>query len=136
MSSFFSRRRQYETLQDIKPLNVEEILGLKPSDVKTTPILNDANFKEHLTGKQQKAFRTFAAYKRTSIPITKTTIRNYIKEDKQVDEIVFDAQIEDLNRKTFERRVLDLTRDSKARGTKKRRKITKNKKGKRTRARY
>jgi hypothetical protein len=130
MSSLFTRR--YQTVQDIKPLSVEEILQLNPKDVKTNPILNDANFKEDLTEKQQKAFRTFAAYKRTSIPITKTTIRNYLKENKEVDNMVFDTQIEHLNDLTFQRRVLDLTR---ARGTKKRRKGTKGKRGKRTRAR-
>ena len=131
MSSLFARR--YQTVQDIKPLSVEDILQLNPKDVKTNPILNDANFKEDLTEKQQKAFRTFAAYKRTSIPITKTTIRNYLKENKEVDKMVFDTQIEHLNDLTFQRRVLDLTR---ARGTKKRRKGTKGKRGKRTRARY
>jgi hypothetical protein len=131
MSSFFARR--YQTVQDIKPLRVEEILQLNPKDVKTNPILNDANFREDLSSKQQKAFRTFAAHKRTKIPITKTTIRNYLKNEKEVDEIVFDAQIEHLNDLTFQRRVLDLTR---ARGTKKRRKGTKGKRGKRTRARY
>ena len=130
MSSLFTRR--YQTVQDIKQLSVEEILQLNPKDVKTNPILNDANFKEDLTEKQQKAFRTFAAYKRTSIPITKTTIRNYLKENKEVDNMVFDTQIEHLNDLTFQRRVLDLTR---ARGTKKRRKGTKGKRGKRTRAR-
>lgn len=130
MSSLFTRR--YQTVQDIKPLSVEDILQLNPKDVKTNPILNDANFKEDLTEKQQKAFRTFAAYKRTSIPITKTTIRNYLKDNKEVDKMVFDTQIEHLNDLTFQRRVLDLTR---ARGTKKRRKGTKDKRGKRTRAR-
>ena len=130
MSSLFTRR--YQTVQDIKQLSVEEILQLNPKDVKTNPILNDANFKEDLTEKQQKAFRTFAAYKRTSIPITKTTIRNYLKENKEVDNMVFYTQIEHLNDLTFQRRVLDLTR---ARGTKKRRKGTKGKRGKRTRAR-
>jgi hypothetical protein len=125
MSSLFARR--YQTVQDIKPLSVEEILQLNPKDVKTNPILNDANFKEDLTMTQQKAFRTFAAYKRTSIPITKTTIRNYIKENKEVDNMVFDTQIEHLNDLTFQRRVVDLTR---ARGTKKKRKGTKGKRGK------
>lgn len=43
MSSFFARR--YQTVQDIKPLSVEEILQLNPKDVKTNPILDDANFK-------------------------------------------------------------------------------------------
>ena len=125
MSSLFARR--YQTVQDIKPLSVEEILQLNPKDVKTNPILNDANFKEDLTVRQQKAFRTFAAYKRTSIPITNTTIRNYIKENKEVDNMVFDAQIEHLNDLTFQRRVADLTR---ARGTKKRRKGKRGKRGK------
>lgn len=125
MSSLFTRR--YQTVQDIKPLSVEDILQLNPKDVKTNPILNDANFKEDLTEKQQKAFRTFAAYKRTSMPITNTTIRNYIKDNKEVDKMVFDTQIEHLNDLTFQRRVLDLTR---ARGTKKRRKGTKGKRGK------
>ena len=127
MSSLFTRR--YQTVQDIKPLSVEDILQLNPKDVKTNPILNDANFKEDLTEKQQKAFRTFAAHKRTSIPITKTTIRNYLKNEKEVDEMVFNAQIEHLNDLTFQRRVLDLTR-ARARGTKKRRKGTKGKRGK------
>ena len=138
MSSLFARR--YQTVQSIKPLSVEEILQLNPKDVKTKPILNDANFKKDLTEKQQKAFRTFAAYKRTSIPITTSTIRNYIKENKEVDELLFNAQIEHLDDLTLQRRVADLTRPRpglrpglRPGGTKKR-KLRKLKRGKRTRA--
>lgn len=132
MSSLFARR--YQTVQSIKPLSVEEILQLNPKDVKTKPILNDANFKKDLTEKQQKAFRTFAAYKRTSMPITNITIRNYVKDNNEVDKMVFDAQIEHLDDLTFQRRVADLTRTrTKGKGTKKR-KLRKFKKGKKTRA--
>jgi hypothetical protein len=126
MSSLFAR--QYQTVQSIEPLSVEQILQLNPKDVKTNPILNDAKFKEDLTVTQQKAFRTFASYKRLSIPITKSTIRNYIKENKEVDELIFDAQIEHLDDLTLKRRL-----DNLAKGTKKR-KLRKFKKGKRTRA--
>jgi hypothetical protein len=111
--------RQYETVESITNLKLEEILNIPPDQISTTKITNDPNFNR-LSELKQDAVKYIATRKRLKDKVPydniqvdfETKITSDAKISEEVRDMVNEARIENLTDNTA--RIKDLNDYTKA----------------------